>query len=248
LTSTGSNNTRDGAADRLLWADGTARAALGYTAARDALDDPRGRVVRCTPWRFTVMLDLPGARVFVKHRGRRPRAGLREWRILHRLRAAGVPVPEPVFLARSGARTALGTLAVGGRPFDALLAEASDRNAACRRIVELIAPRVARLHAAGYCHRDLYLNHWFADSLEASHVALIDVERTFRPRLRARRFRAKDLAALLASWPGDGAPATGALRFLRAVHGGELPPRWKRDARWIVARARRMRSRRPRHG
>ena len=56
---------------------------LGYRVAADALVDPRGRLVRCTPRRRTVMHSLPdGTRLFCKFRHRGFADAKAEWRAL----------------------------------------------------------------------------------------------------------------------------------------------------------------------
>lgn len=67
-----------------------------------------------------------------------------------------------------------------------------------------LADLVRRLHDAGYVHRDLYASHVFLDCLaDRVQLHLIDLARMFRPRWRAFRWRAKDLAQLKHSMPGD---------------------------------------------
>lgn len=223
---------------------------LGYRDARDALRDRAGRVVRDVPHRTTYCTALGDATVYRKLRTSRPADAMAEWRALFALAVLGIRVPLPVFRARVGRRSAIGMLAVPGRPITALLVEGPLDLRQQRYLVEHVAPVVRRLHAAGFVHRDLYWSHWFAERLDpaAGEPALIDVERVFRPRWRRRRWLVKDLAGLVASWPRP-EPAPGlALRFLRAWQGGRLQPGWKSLARAVLRKAARIRRHVPRHG
>jgi hypothetical protein len=91
-----------------------------------------------------------------------------------------------------------------------------------RRLMDGLARFVARFHAAGFVHRDLYLCHIFFDSAGAAMQAadcerafcLIDLQRVFRPRWRGRRWVVKDLAALDFSTPADRVSRWERLRFL----------------------------------
>lgn len=227
------------------------RDLLGYVAPRDALLDPRGRTVRCTPWRRTIRHEFPGGScAFRKLRGRRPNDAEREWRALHELADAGFHVPEPVFFARDGGRTAIGTRAVSGRPLDALLASRRhDRASAGERAAVAAALLVRRLHAHGWCHRDMYWNHLFAADLDRlDAIAIIDVERVFRPRVRIRRWRVKDLAALVASWPASlEVDAEFWPRFVAAYDDGSAV-RDRRLCADVLAKAQRIRAHAPRYG
>ncbi len=200
------------------------------------------------------MSALPGGEtLFRKIRGSRPGDARREWENLEALDALGFCVPRPVFLALRAQDSALAMLGVPGRPLDALLREAlaeSREEELGAYLISQVAPLVRRLHASGWFYRDLYWNHLFACGLEAegAEPALIDVERAFRPHWRRARWRLKDLAGLLASWPESELQRPKlALRFLRAYLGGE-----KGEARVLLRRvakkARQIRAHRPRYG
>ena len=73
---------------------------------------------------------------------------------------------------------------------------------------------VRRFHQTGYRHRDLYLAHLFLSGGETLY--LIDLHRTFQPRLLANRFQIKDIAQLHYSCPGDVISLADRLRFYRA--------------------------------
>lgn len=118
------------------------------------------------------------------------------------------------------------------------------RAAATRReLIDAAAGLVARLHSAGFVHRDLYLSHLF---VAGRSLTLIDLQRVFRPRWRHRRWVVKDLAALHFSTPADEVARPLRLRFLcryARCSGGSGAVR--RLAAAIEAKARRMARRRP---
>ena len=69
-------------------------------------------------------------------------------------------------------------------------ASATERRSWCERLVEY----VARLHAAGWYHRDLYLQH-FVLAEQAQELALLDVGRARRETSPRTRWFVKDLGA-----------------------------------------------------
>lgn len=223
--------------------------ALGYRSAREAIDDRTGRPVREVPHRRTSEHEVGGFRVFRKVRDRRPADARREWEALLRLGELGIGVPEPLFLAEDGDETAIGMGAVPGRALLDLIAEEPEWGRVF--VVAAVAPMVRRLHGAGFVHRDLYWDHWFAVGPADPDGAafLIDVERVFRPKpwLR-RRYVVKDLAGLVASWPDAVRARVVGLRFLRAYYGGGLQSGWKRTARAVLRKAARIRAHVPVHG
>ena len=224
---------------------------LGYQDAADALMDPRGRLVRFTPWRRTVMQALPdGGRLFCKFRYGRQADAKAEWGALAALGALGLCVPRRLFLAQRGAESVVGMAGVPGRPMDALFAEGLGRARAAQEMPLLLR----RLHAAGWAFRDMYWNHVFTDldeeaggggglptkgSGDCGQLWLIDVERAFRPRWRRHRWIVKDLAGLLSSAPAS-CSSSDALRFLRDYLGG-LGAGWRPLARDVSRKAARIR-------
>ncbi len=111
-----------------------------------------------------------------------------------------------------------------------------------------LAPLVARLHAAGWYHRDLYLQHFIvSDAVE--EPVLLDVGRARRERAPRRRWLVKDLAALLHSAPPSVTRAE-RLRFLRGylrergVDGTRALRAWARD---VAQKERRLAAHAPRH-
>jgi len=234
---------RSSVTDELRWAAdaGSLRAVLGYEVARDALQDPRGWTVRCTPRRRTRLLRLE-EHVFCKVR----RGGLSvardEWRALERLASLGIRAPRPVFLACAGRTSVLGIRAVAGRPADSWIRDElrADRDDAVTAWAgDHVAGVVRRLHDAGLFYRDLYWNHLFVTG-SGDPPALIDAERLLEPRVRRRRWRVKDLAGLEASWPADARAPLDALLSALDVDGDLL------DA--VHAKAARIRERRPKFG
>ena len=226
------------------------RADLDYRCAEDALRDPRGRTVRCTPRRRTVIGPSAGGRSLVRKLQDR-RVGAMEWRHCADLDALGFRVPARVCLAWVGRRSALVLERVPGRPMDALLREAilgNEAEAAICYCVDVVAPLVRRLHDHGLFHRDLYWNHLFAPGFAAptGDPYLIDVGRVLRPRWRRVRWRVKDLAGLLASMPAGYSRST-ALRFLRRYL-ADASHAWRPMARAVARKAARIRQHRPKYG
>ena len=86
-----------------------------------------------------------------------------------------------------------------------------------RARLDALARLIARLHTAGFVHRDLYLSHVFINVNDEpdNTYTLIDLQRVFTPvPWRRRRWVIKDLAALDASTPTDRVGVRERLRFL----------------------------------
>jgi hypothetical protein len=142
-----------------------------------------------------------------------PRGALREWERLVAMREAELPVPPPVAWGErwGGDSRSVGVVvmeAVPGQALEdwALLWERGEdvpSGRTLRGIVDESAELVARLHAMGWVHRDLYLAHLFFDPAATigRQLHLIDVQRVERPRLWLGRWVVKDLAALASSTP-----------------------------------------------
>ena len=77
------------------------------------------------------------------------------------------------------------------------------------QLADRFARQIARLHDAGLCHRDLYLDHLLIDG---DRWTLIDLGRLMR--FRRRRWILKDLGALLFSARREGVSAEACRRFL----------------------------------
>jgi Lipopolysaccharide kinase (Kdo/WaaP) family len=214
------------------------RAHFAYGGPEDAIFDPRGRIVRYAPWRRTVMHELAdGSRVFCKIRSDSIGKSLREWNILAELSMLGLNVPAPLFLASRGRDSVMGLASVPGRPVEALLVEGR----AIEQVLREMPAVIRRLHGAGWVYRDLYWNHVFAAE-SGGGLWLVDVERAFRPRSRFERWRIKDLAGLVSSWP-ESTPIsrTASLRFLSDTLDGPVSDH-KRLIRATLAKAARIRN------
>ncbi len=211
------------------------------------------------------------------HRGRTRSPARREAENLLALAALGLPVPRPLLWVEAagfGRRSALvmehcaheGTLA------DELAAAPAEER---RRWVAPLAGLVARLHAAGWYHRDLYLAHWVlrtdaAPSPEAptrewhpsppQPLALLDLGRARHQARPRSRWLVKDLAAMahsLGEATGSSAGAGPAerrleLRFLRAYLSRLGAQRFSRGglrswAHRVEAKRRRLAAHAPRH-
>ncbi len=178
-----------------------------------------------------------------------------EWNNIRRLESAGVPTMRPVAFAEKLAAgvwevaSLLCTEQVPGESLERWLPQ--EWNCAVRtfgpawrrQAATQLAAIVRRMHAAGLFHRDLYMSHVFVkvepDGRTAFH--LIDLQRMLRTRLRRRRWRVKDLAALAGSAPRGLLSRTDRMRFLRAYLGPAV--RRGRRKRWwraVAAKASRM--------
>jgi hypothetical protein len=240
--------------------------SLGWIEAEDAVRERRGTPVRATPTRTTFRMQVPAQRgettiVYRKvhapsrlpWRFRRSAARV-EWERLHELAALGFRVPAPVLLAESGAGSVLVTHEVtGALPLDQWLATHLPgpgdpaAHVPVARIVAAVAGLVARLHAAGFFHRDLYLCHLFLRT-PAEEPTLIDLQRVRHGRRPRERWFVKDLAALASSTP-PGVGAGRRLRFLRTyLERRGLAREWKAWARKVLAKARRIAAHVPKHG
>lgn len=125
-------------------------------------------------------------------------AGRIEAENLAELCAAGFPAPRPYALVERGS---LSVLVMERVAHDTDLASALAAKPARHvdRLAELAA-LVARLHAAGFYHRDLYLQHVVLRR-ESGELVLLDCGRARRESAPRERWFVKDLAALAHSWP-----------------------------------------------
>jgi tRNA A-37 threonylcarbamoyl transferase component Bud32 len=181
-------------------------------------------------------------------------AARREAENLQGLRAAGVPVPEPLAwyeepLARVafGRRLGRSALVMAHVPHGETLRERLANCGAAERRQRLaeLAEIVRRMHAEGWYHRDLYLEH--VAIAENGGLALLDAGRARRDAVPARRWLVKDVAALLLSAPAEVSDEEwrGFLReYLGPLAGEEALARLDRAAR---AKCARLRAHRPRH-
>lgn len=140
---------------------------------------------------------------------------------------------------------------VAGEPFDRvwerLVRDAAPvtRGKARFALTIRLARLICAFHQTGYCHRDLYLCHIFAEidpgGAAPQRFAIIDLARVHRPLLRRARWLLKDLSQLDASARQIGATRTDRVRFLTAYLGlerGAARTRWY--ARRIACRSDRI--------
>lgn len=189
---------------------------------------------------------------------RRPVLGARnEFVACQHLRAHGVPAPAVAGFGVSGwhparRRSFVACDALDG--FESLEALAGCEDLAPlmrRRLLLATAALLRAMHAAGVYHRDCYAAHILADTAQwaAGHatLAIIDLHRARVKRALPRRWRRRDLAALLFSAAAF-APSRGALlRFARAYGGASLR-RDRRFWRGVLRRAARLEQRSTRRG
>lgn len=172
-----------------------------------------------------------------------------EWHWLRSLAETGIPVAEPVLLGSRGEGgrelSLVVTASVAGESLETLVRRWTVRDRALMMAVaDTTADVVARLHAAGFVHRDLYLSHLFLDpgSDPASpRLALIDLFRVRRVGWRPMRWIVKDLAALHYSLPAGLLSRSDRLRWLkRYVGASKLSASLNGLVRRIDRRAHRM--------
>ena len=214
-------------------------------------DGSLGRTVRCVPTRRTLMAVADGTVLYAKLRRGGRAAGAAEWRWLHLLPLLGVTTASPVAWIVRGRRSLLVTRALSDRrSLDAWAADAARAGwlpELFTWVIRELATFVRHLHGHGLIHRDLNAAHLFCvDPRRGGAPALLDVERTFRPRWRWRRWVVKDLATLLASSPVP-VPRRVMLRFLRRYLAAPLGDHVGL-MRAIRRKATRIRARRPRFG
>ena len=80
-----------------------------------------------------------------------------------------------------------------------------------KELINALADLVRKFHETGYFHRDLYFAHIFLG--ENGEFYLIDLQRTFKPKFSAFRYRVKDIAQLYYSAPGKYFSRADRLRF-----------------------------------
>jgi heptose I phosphotransferase len=124
---------------------------------------------------------------------------LREAHTLQALRREGLPGPEWLAAGEDGRGQAflLVREAEGARGLPALLQSANDPTER-RRLAWRLGATLARLHDAGFEHRDLYAKHVVIEP-ENGDVMLVDWQRARRQGFLGLRARVRDLAALHAT-------------------------------------------------
>lgn len=253
------------------WVVGAAPGALAMDPKR-LFELAPARFLRRIPGRESFAHELDGMRVIVKRfRGGEPRdwwserargLALRsparmEAENLLALRALGCAVPEPLYWAEERAARVNPWRGRGRSVLVQRYVEhertLGDRDAGPRgeepRTARALGALVGRLHALGWCHRDLYLEHFL---VTPSGLVLIDLGRARQARALARRWIVKDLAALALSCP-TAVPRRARLAALASWRRAQPEPRRWRGAllRALVAalerKARRLGAHEPKY-
>ncbi|MBI1827800.1 MAG: hypothetical protein HY287_02715 [Planctomycetes bacterium] len=154
--------------------------------------------------------------------GAKSLAGI-EWHWLNELKASGIPCATPIALGEQfdGTCEVRSAIVIAEVPGQSLEKELAVSNAVSRaliwRLIPPLAALIARFHAAGFVHRDLYLSHIFFDAQanDQTSLHLIDLQRVLRPRYFRERWIIKDLAALNYSAPSPLITRTDRLRWLK---------------------------------
>jgi len=179
-----------------------------------------------------------------------------------RLAAQGIPVMEVVGFGEKLRANGLVESFVlteelqGYRSLDHLLpvrfpqiGRAGRRDPDFRRLIGMLAALVARLHRAGYNHRDLYCCHFFLREPAPGQfeLRLIDLQRVQHRRWFRWRWLVKDLAQLGWSATREGISYTQQMAFLRAYLGVKrLRPCDKRLIRAVLGKEQIIERRGPR--
>ena len=243
-------------------------------AIYDALAKADGTVYRQAARRRTIRLAATGGVYFAKlHHGvgwreiaknlfvwKRPVLGARnEFVACLRLCGRGVHAPAVAAFGECGRnparqRSFLVCNAVEGfASLEELLGSGACAPPLRRRIVAAAGALLRSIHTAGVHHRDCYTAHILANTAELAagrvDLAVIDLHRArVRERL-PKRWRCRDLAALLFSAGAFRPTRQDLVRFAAAYAGGRKT--WRRDARFwrgVLRRARRLQRRAARRG
>ena len=86
-----------------------------------------------------------------------------------------------------------------------------------KKFINSLAVFIRKFHETGCFHRDLYFAHIFLG--ENGEFYLIDLQRTFKPRASAFKYRVKDIAQLYYSAPGKYFSRADRLRFYLRYRG-----------------------------
>jgi hypothetical protein len=125
-----------------------------------------------------------------------------EKRVGDSLRLAGLPVAEPLAWGRretkEGEQQSFVMLsAVRGESLEQWAAGPQAKSFTQKReMAEHVAGLSRRFHEQGWRHRDFYLCHIFTGDAAGRDLAIIDLQRVFRPRKRPERWQIKDIAQL----------------------------------------------------
>jgi heptose I phosphotransferase len=226
----------------------------------EAFLDLPARVVSGHPGRDVARVELGEGTAYLKRQQRvswkerfaSARAGwglvsrcLREARVLDALQREGIPAPRWLAVGEDGAGRAF--VLVEGAPGVTLAAwlGGTDDPAARRRMAERLGADLARVHAAGFVHGDLYAKHVLVGP-GGRTFCLLDWQRGRRAGRWATARRLRDLAALHATLPAHLAGARLRLACLRAYRRGLAVAGWPADvpARRVATEANRLLERR----
>jgi heptose I phosphotransferase len=176
--------------------------------------------------------------------------GAAEFAALNHARSLGVRVPEVVAAGETIGPWGL----LQSYLMVAELAEADELNLVVPRLARQLEPAefaawkralvhemarvVARLHRAGWFHKDLYLCHFFyhrgSPTGPPVELTLIDLHRLAHHGIARTRWRVKDLGQLLySSLDVDGVCARDRLRFWRC-YCGMVRPRFRRIQAYLI--------------
>jgi tRNA A-37 threonylcarbamoyl transferase component Bud32 len=216
--------------------------ATAVDAAESWLAPAEATIVRRRDGRVNLRWSEPpgeaGATWFGKRFERAPWRGrspaFQEWVNGRALAAAGIAVPDHVAVARfTRGASILWTRGVAPGATLRELLPTLDRASPRRRALLLEAANLARrLHAAGFVHRDLYLDHFLLEAAPRERLVVIDHSRVAWFKTLPARARTKDLAALEFSARAAGATRAERWRALLAYARGD-----RRAARRLVAAA-----------
>lgn len=257
-----------------LSGSGTADDSTHISALYRALAQANGVVFRQAARRRTVRLAAAGGFYFAKlhagvgwgeiaknlFAGKRPVLGAgNEFAACRRLAKHGVHAPRVAAFGACGRnparrRSFLVCSELNGMVSLEELTAREDLTPLLRRRVFAASGDLLRaLHGAGVHHRDCYLAHIFADSAQWAEgrvaLAIIDLHRAWVRRRLPRRWRRRDLAALLVSAAPLRLTTRELLRFAAAYTGDRAT--WQRDRRFwngVLRRAERLRRRSARRG
>jgi tRNA A-37 threonylcarbamoyl transferase component Bud32 len=156
----------------------------------------------------------------------------REWRVLHALRSRGIGCPQPLAVGEHHGRAFLLVRELpDAMDLHTYLASGyCDGPRAKGRLACALGRAVARLHAAGFTHPDLYSKHVFIGVPDQT-VAFIDFQRTRQRPVVSWRSRWRDLAALDASLGDHLVSLRERLLFLATYLRHTEPPRPRRVLR-----------------
>jgi tRNA A-37 threonylcarbamoyl transferase component Bud32 len=166
----------------------------------------------------------------------------REWRVLQALRQRGIACPEPLAVGEDGDRALLLTRELAGMlDLPSYLEEGDCNTRAMRyRLARRLGQTLARFHAAGFSHPDLYAKHVFIHT-ETGSIQFVDYQRTRWRRRVSYWQRWRDLAALAASLSERMASRRERLAcllaYLRATACGDVRPLLRKALAAIRRRA-----------